>query len=311
MVRINQITRIYKYLKDPRPDLRPALKLIKSPEFKMPVWDFIKYFANLGANKIPGIKQIVGRERVVDFSEYMLAYDKTTATFVPYREMLSRIVELLEIKGGELVIDLGAGTGNLSIAVEQKGAKVISVDCSPEANEIHKSKNPQASILEVNIDRSDDKLGFIPMPDHSIDRVCAANLWTYIRNRSTLYTEIKRLLKPDGLFVLAVEREGYSPLQILKDHLSKEYHRYLREGDLPLTALVRVYTDFISKYEDLLTTAEETKKLMRGIAAGDYVVFTEKGIIEELEGNRFKVLLSEIAYAAQAIIVKARKQIPS
>lgn len=302
---IETLKRISKYYNDPRPDLVPAFKLMLRPEFKMPVWDFIKYFATFFASKIPLAKNLIGKKRTVDFSTYMRAYDNTTATLAPYRKLLSRVVELAQISQGQRVVDLGAGTGNLSIELAAAGANVLSVDSSQEVNVIHRAKNPQASIESVNIDRNDKRTGFINLPDRSVDKVCAANLWTYINNRDTLYAEIRRLLKPGGLLVLAVEKRGYSPLSILKDHLSREYHRYLEAGDLPLTAVVKVYTDFISKYEDLLITAEETKKLLRGIAAGQYKVYDQGEIAQELKRNGFTVISSELSYAGQAIIITA------
>lgn len=303
---MNTISRIYRYYKDPRPDLVPAFKLMLRPEFKMPVWEFAKYLMNLAINKIPGARSLTGRERKVSFAEYMLAYDRTTATFVPYRQLLDRVAELVAAGPGEKVLDLGSGTGNLSQAVAQRGGQVISIDNSPEANRIHRGKRARAEILEVNIDRPDSALGFIPLPDGHVKHVCAANLWTYIKNRATLYAEIRRILPPDGDFVLAIERKGYSPLEILKAHLKAEYNRHIKEGNMPLTACVKVYSGFIAHYDDLMTTMHETKKLMRGIAAGDYAVFSEAEIRREVEANGFIVLSIELAYADQCVIVRAR-----
>jgi len=305
MIQKSVLNRIRAYVRDPRPDFLPAFKMMLSPEFKMPIWEFVKYFANLLANKIPGLKQLVGNKRTVDFSEYMTAYDRTTATFRPYQEQLSRIIQLLQIKPGETVVELGSGTGNMTKLLLEQGASVIAIDNLRLANEVNQKKNPAVSVMGVNIDRTDHKTGFISLPDHSVDKICAANLWTYIRNRSVLYEEIKRLLKPGGVLVLAVERQGYDPLAILKEHLKKEYHRYEGEGLPPLSAAIKVYIGFIKKYDALLITMEETKKLMRGIAAGDYKVFTEEEAVRELAENGFKNASFEIAYAQQAIILKS------
>ena len=306
MLKPSLVRRTYNYFADPRPDLLPALKLTLDPKFKLPIYKIGKYLANLLANRIPGIKQVVGQRREVDFSEYMKAYDRTTATLVPYQKMLSRMVELMDLKGREAVVDLGAGTGNLSILAGKQGGRVISIDCSPEANVIHRQKNPSAMILPVNIDRSpeEQREKFIPLGDAGANRFCAANLWTYIRYREPLYREIKRILKPAGVFVLAVEKKGYSPIEIIAAHLQAEYQRYLGQDFLPLTAAIRTYMEFISKYDDLVIAAQETTKLMRGIAAGEYAVFTENEIVREVEGHGFKVLSCETVYAGQAILLK-------
>jgi ubiquinone/menaquinone biosynthesis C-methylase UbiE len=271
------------------------------------VWDLIKYFSNLTANKVPVVRGMVSKLRTVDFSEYMKAYDNTTATFIPYQEMLGKIADLLDLTGGESVVDFGSGTGNLTLEVANRGGKVISIDCSPEANQIHLMKNPQADIVEIDFDRPDHQIGFLPLENESVNRVCAANVWTYIKNRKTLYAEIKRILKPEGTFVLAVERKGYNPGSILKGHFYRAYEREIKNGAQPLTAMSRVADDFGGKYRDLLITAEQTKKLMRGIAAGDYVTFEIDEILRELKENGFEPSHYEISYAGQAIIIKATK----
>lgn len=287
-------------------DFLPAFKMILSPgiKIKMPVWEFIKYFASLGANKIPLLRKLISGKEQVDLSRYIKAYDNTTASFHPYQGLLNRITDLLNIKGGELVVEMGSGTGNLGRKVKEKGARVISLDSSPEANQIHRNKDPQANIIQFNIDAPGNAF---PFANHSVDRVCGSNLWVYIQNRSHAYAEIKRILRPDGTLVLSVERKGYSPTPILREQLRIEYDRYQKEERItPLTAAVKVYKDFIERQKDLLITAEEVKKLMSGIASGKYRTFTENEIVAELEANGFEVVHQEIAYVGQNIIIVAR-----
>jgi len=285
----------------PAADFLSAFRLFLSPQCKLPIWDFIKYFAGLGATRAG----YVGEKRTVDFSAYFRAYDKTTASLVPYRQMLERIVELLELKGGEWVVDLASGTGNLSLLLKAKGADVLSLDCLAAAGRIHQEKDPAARTLLVNLDRPDSQLGFIPLPDQSVDRVGGSNFRAYIKNPQTLWQEVKRILKPGGFMVIDVEKTGHSPTKILIAHLTAEYQRYRRQGEAELTAAVKVYCDFIANYEALLITAEETKKFIRGLAVGEYTSFLEPQIRQELAASGWRVVQTEAADAGQAIIVKA------
>lgn len=301
------VRRVVNYYRDPRPDIVPAFKLMLSPEFRKGIKELLKYCAAVVGLKLPAY----GRSGhfangTVSFTRYMQAYDNVTGTLTPYKQLLARIAGLLELRGGEKVVDLGAGTGNLTGEIIRCGGEVTSIDSDPGANTINRRKNPTAELHQVNLDQPSGQVNFIPLPNYSVDRVCAANLWVYIRNRQSLYTEVRRLLKPEGVFVLAVEKKGYNTLAILKAHLASEYDRHLCDGKMPMTAVAQAFSDFIAKFEDVMITAEQTKKLLRGIAAGAYTVFTEAGIKAELEQAGFRVESCEIGYAGQAIILRAR-----
>jgi len=46
-----------RQVREHKRDLVAAFKLLLSPQCKLPVWDFVKYFSSLLANKIPGVRQ--------------------------------------------------------------------------------------------------------------------------------------------------------------------------------------------------------------------------------------------------------------
>lgn len=304
---VKTINRISRYLKDPRPDLLPALRLLLGPQCKMPIWDFIKYLFDLGGSRLLGQKRALFKaEGEVSFETYMTAYDKTSATYHPYRQLLARVAQLVDAKPGGKVADLGSGTGNLSCLVAKSGATVYSFDRSAEVNRMHWRKRPEAIIFPVDLDRPDSQTNFTSLADASLDGVCAANVWTYIKNVRSLYAEIRRVLKPEGFLVLSVERQGYDPLAIVKAHVKHEFEAHLRAGLPLLTAAVSVYRDLFAHTPELLIAMQETKKLMRGIAIGDYRVYTESEIRQELADNGFEILSCEAAMASQCLVLKAR-----
>jgi ubiquinone/menaquinone biosynthesis C-methylase UbiE len=118
------------------------------------------------------------------------------------------LVALLELRGGETVVDYGAGTGRLARAVAEAladGGQVIAVDESPEmfARLTERLAGVErARALQVSHNR-------VAVPDGSSDRILAVNLLHEIRGEPAL-AEMRRLLAPGG-FVLVVDWERGRP----------------------------------------------------------------------------------------------------
>lgn len=99
----------------------------------------------------------------------------------------------------KVVLDLGCGIGRIANRIIERGAKrYIGIDFSKPsievAKEIHKLDNCEFI--------TNDGMT-IPLPDESIDIVVSDHVFLHVPKDVTLsyLNEIKRVLKPDGLFV--------------------------------------------------------------------------------------------------------------
>jgi len=117
------------------------------------------------------------------------------------------LVDLLELTGGETVLDYGAGTGRVALAAAARlpRGRVVAVDESPEMVELLRARvadagNVEALAIEENA---------VPLADASVDRVLAVNLLHEIRGETAL-EEMRRLLAADG-FVLIVDWDRDRP----------------------------------------------------------------------------------------------------
>lgn len=118
------------------------------------------------------------------------------------------IVGLLDLAGGELVVDYGAGTGRLTLPIASAltaGGRVLAVDESPPMVQrlreaIDGRDNAQALLIGANR---------VPLPDGAADRVLAVNLLHEARGEGA-FAEMRRLLKPDGMLV-AIDWEKGRP----------------------------------------------------------------------------------------------------
>ncbi len=111
----------------------------------------------------------------------------------------SRLVREARIAAGQRVLDLGCGTGTLTLLVERlhPGATVVGLDGDPKALEIARRK-AQAAGSRIVFDRG---LSYdLPYPDSSFDRVVSSLVFHHLtleHKRETL-REVDRVLAPGG-----------------------------------------------------------------------------------------------------------------
>ncbi|MHB8659957.1 MAG: class I SAM-dependent methyltransferase [Solirubrobacteraceae bacterium] len=118
------------------------------------------------------------------------------------------LVGLAELSGAETLLDYGAGTGRVTLAVAAalpKG-RVIAVDENPEMLEHLRARTAASANVEVMAVSGNH----VALPDAAFDRILAINLLHEIRDEHAL-VEMRRLLKPGGaLLVVDWDRERSS-----------------------------------------------------------------------------------------------------
>ena len=122
------------------------------------------------------------------------------------------ILELLELKGDEKVLDVGCGLGRMSIGVAKhlNTGKVIGIDIWDKM-EIP-GNSPERAYANAKIEGVRDRVKFktgnvlsIPFPDNSFDVVTSSSVINNLRGDSKklkALEEIFRVLRPGGGFLL-------------------------------------------------------------------------------------------------------------
>ena len=113
------------------------------------------------------------------------------------------VVHALGLKPGEIIADIGAGSGyftfHLARHVGERG-KVYAIDVSPDMI-LHVNRRIREfkmnNVVSVLAD-SDDPL----LPDQSVNRFFICDVWHHIDNQTKYLSLMKRMLKPGGEIVI-------------------------------------------------------------------------------------------------------------
>ena len=124
------------------------------------------------------------------------------------------VIELAKVKPGDKVLDVGCGTGSLTLTAKSTAGvsgAVYGIDAAPEMIEVARKKATKTglnAIFEVGLVEK------IPYPDLTFDVVVSRLVIHHLPDdlKSKAFTEIFRVLKPGGRFLVADFRPPTNPI---------------------------------------------------------------------------------------------------
>jgi ubiquinone/menaquinone biosynthesis C-methylase UbiE len=151
------------------------------------------------------------------------------------RALRERIVDLARLVSGEVVLDVGCGTGSLAIVAKRRvgdAGELHGIDAAPEMIAQATRKAAKAGLrIEFQAGRAEA----LPFPDARFDVVFSTLMLHHLPGpvRQSLGEEIQRVLKPGGR-VIAVD---FEPPKKKKGGLISRFHRH---GHVPLAAIIEL-----------------------------------------------------------------------
>ena len=161
-------------------------------------------------------------------------YERARPTYPP--EAVAWIAERLDLREGRTVLDLGAGTGKLTRALLETGARVIAVEPGDAMRAELERTTPRAEALRGAAEE-------IPLLDSSVDAITVGQAFHWFRHDEAI-PELHRVLRPTGGVALVWNsRDPDNPLQKEIGELiapfvppgrpdAEEWPRPLRESEL-------------------------------------------------------------------------------
>lgn len=159
-----------------------------------------------------------------DYSQIAQSYDRyrdLSASQLKLR--LDKIIQLGKIAPSTRVLDIGCGTGRLTIPLQQMThAQVYGLDLSPEMLEQAKQKKGAQNIHWILGDAQ-----ILPFPEKFFDCTFMCLVLHHIEDKAKAIREIYRVLKPGGRSLIWTTSH-----QQIKDYLLNEFFPSLEKIDL-------------------------------------------------------------------------------
>jgi ArsR family transcriptional regulator len=133
------------------------------------------------------------------FDRYGRQWDDLARTLLPVPDYREKLLAL--IPRGATVLEIGIGTGGLLAELAARGGKVIGVDHSPAMLEEARNRLARDGIDSVALRLGE--MAHLPLPDASVDCVVANMVLHHAADPLAVLAEIRRVLLPGGLLVLA------------------------------------------------------------------------------------------------------------
>lgn len=116
-----------------------------------------------------------------------------------FKRHYSKLAQLIQLKPGERLLDVGCGPGNLLQLIQKKHPKnkLVGLDVDPDSLKIAQKNLPQTTFHESSAIK-------IPEPDASFNVVTSTLMFHHLKTdeKKQMLKEVYRVLKPGGQFYL-------------------------------------------------------------------------------------------------------------
>jgi len=136
------------------------------------------------------------------FKDWSNEYDDTLGKITRHHHLLNLVVKLSNVTNGQKLLDVGCGTGLLSLKfLEKADCLITSIDSSSEMLSIFQRKIKELALSDRIILKLEDAAR-LDFKSDSFDIVASTVTLHHLRDKYPTLKQIYDILKPEGKFVL-------------------------------------------------------------------------------------------------------------
>jgi arsenite methyltransferase len=133
-------------------------------------------------------------------SELSRVPDATAASFAGVANPFA----LGELEQGRTVLDLGCGAGtDLLVAAQMVGSSGRAIGVDMTATMLHRARESAAEMGLANVELHESLIESLPIEDASVDVVISNGVIDLVPDKTAVFAEIDRVLRPGGRLQLA------------------------------------------------------------------------------------------------------------
>ncbi len=167
-------------------------------QFENEFWDIIKMRKESLMNKDISEKSLTKDW----FKDWANEYDETLGKVKRHHQLLDLVIKLSKVQKDDAVLDIGCGTGLLSLKfLENTPCSIVAIDSSSEMLSIFRDKIKKLGIGENVTSELEDAETF-NFKDESFDIVASTVALHHVEDKYPVIEKIHSILKPGGRFVL-------------------------------------------------------------------------------------------------------------
>jgi ubiquinone/menaquinone biosynthesis C-methylase UbiE len=150
---------------------------------------------------------------------YSKVYDSLLSTPL-YQDLLDQVVNLLHLDGASTLLDAGCGTGNLVhkvVSRDKVPLQIEAVDRSSQMLDIA-TKKVRSRQVQFKLTDLNQRLNY---PDCTFDRIAMVHVLYALADPLSTLQELHRVLRRNGILIIANPRKGASVSKIMSANLSR------------------------------------------------------------------------------------------
>lgn len=179
------------------------------------------------------------RESHTPWDSRVAEWEAVVDESVVFARLAARVLELAQLEPGDTVVDLGAGTGLLTLPAAAQAAAVVSLDYSRPMLDRLEERARSARLDNISCLCAD--LREVPLPDATADVVVSSYAFHHVDDpgKALALAEARRILRPGGRLVVCDMMFGLSLRAADRRIIASKLAMIARKGPAGLIRIAR------------------------------------------------------------------------